>query len=699
MMHWTPPLINLRKAIQQRFTAALLCFTLLASTSTSAPNTAPAQESTHWAYQTLPSTIPLPPISNPSAARNQIDHFVFRKLGTKGLSLGSEAEPALVLRRLHLSLTGLPPSLAELDSHLADLRPDALERAVDRLLAAPQYGEHWGRHWLDLARYADTNGYNIDVGRSIWPFRDWVIAALNSNMPFDRFTIHQLAGDMLPQPTRSQRIATGFHRNTMINQEGGVDPEEDRVKTIVDRVNTTATVWLATTLACSQCHDHFYDPFSQREFFQFYAFFNNTTDRAGGEPNTDLSPVIYLPSAAQQKELDQIRHQLQNLPATETEQKQQLLTEQAALLKTSPSTLVLQEKTAPRATHIHVRGDFLNAGEEVHAALPTVLRFPQTPSAEVTNRLHLARWLVSAENPLTSRVTVNRFWQRFFGTGIVATSDDFGMQGESPTHPQLLDWLARDFVRSGWNIKHLHRRIASSATYCQSAQITPSLLRLDPENRLLARGPRFRMAAETMRDSALAISGLLQNRIGGPSVHPVQPAGFWLEFGTKGFGMEEWPTDSGAARYRRGLYTFWRRTSAYPSFTTFDAPSREHCTSRRPRTNTPLQALTTLNDPTFVETAIALGNRLMTFDGLTVSQKITRGFQLCVARKPRRQELQRLEHFLETQRIVFQEDPQAAHTLVSTATFLPTANLNVTDLAAWTILSNLLLNLDETITK
>ena len=673
----------------------------------------PPRNAPHWAYR--PVLRPhVPPVSDAASAENAIDRFVTARLHRARLSMNPPATPAVLLRRVSLDLIGLPPSLSEIDAFVADPRPDAFSRVVDRLLASPYYGEHWGRYWLDLARYADTNGYNIDVPRPIWPYRDWVIGALNADMPFDQFTIEQIAGDLLRDASRAQIIATGFHRNTMINQEGGVDPEEDRVKAIVDRVSTTATIWLGTTLACSQCHDHLYDPFPQRDFFGLYAFFNNTEDVAGGGPNTSLAPLVLLTSPEQQAELDRIRHALSKLDAKQTEALAKLRAAQAALLKSVPSTMVLKERAQRRTTRLHIRGDLLNLGDEVTPGVPSALhplrRSPESGSRP--NRLDLARWLVASDNPLAGRVTMNRHWQRFFGTGLVATSDDFGTRGERPSHPGLLDWLADEFVAAGWRIKRMHHSLVTSKTYRQSSRAELATRRtaatapyqtdhggLQQIDHLLARGPRFRLDSETIRDIALVASGLWNRQIGGPSVYPIQPAGFWLEFGTRGFGMERWPTGTGGERYRRGVYTFWRRTSVYPTFAIFDAPSREQCTVRRPRSNTPLQALSTLNDPAFIACAVALALRTMRSDVDSVSDRIVYAFRLCVSRRPRTSELARLVLLHEQLWNHYRDRVDHARALVGSTALAPVDDVDSRELAAWTMLASVLLNLDETITK
>lgn len=679
----------------------------------------------HWAYQPVSRPV-LPTVAEEAWPRNPMDHFILARLEQEDLGPSPVADRATLLRRVTLDLIGLPPDLEEVDAFLTDNHPCAYEKVVDRLLASPHYGEHWARRWLDLARYADTNGYNIDVPRSMWPYRDWVIRALNDNMPFDQFTIEQLAGDLLPGPTREQLIATGFHRNTMINQEGGVDPEENRAEAVVDRVTTTATVWLGTTFQCAQCHSHKYDPFTQREFFQFYAFFNNCSDEGGGGPEGSLAPVLHLLKPDQQHELERIRSGITALeteqmarekvqtaeqksveqnakgqsPAAEDPLKKRLeehRQREAKLLKSVPSSLVMKERSERRITRIHIRGDFLDPGEEVTPAVPAVLH--SLPPDKPANRFGLARWLVAPDNPLLGRVTVNRMWQRFFGVGIVSTSDDFGTQGEPPSHPKLLDWLAVELIASGWDVKSMHQQTVMSATYRQSSRVGPELLVRDPYNRLLARGPRLRMEAEMIRDNALAIGGLLNLKLGGPSVYPPQPPGFWLEFGTTAFGMEKWPASRGGDRYRRGLYTFWRRTTTYPSLTTFDAPSRDRCTPRRHLSNTPLQALVTLNDPAFVEANVALAGRMIKFGGSQPEARIVYAFRSCQARQPRPAEVERLLALYRKQRADFRAHPERAAALVAAAPDRLPADTDAYELAAWTVVAGVLLNLDATITK
>ena len=897
----------------------------------------------HWAY-VKPVRPEPPPVREGGRVRNDIDRFILARLQTEGLEASPPADRATLIRRLTLDLTGLPPTPAEVEAFRLDGRPNAYEQLVDRLLASPHYGERWARPWLDLARYADTNGYEADYRRSNWPYRDWVIAALNRDLPFDQFTIEQLAGDLLPEATTDQKVATGFHRNTMTNTEGGTDDEEFRTAAVIDRVNTTYTVWQGTTMACAQCHNHKYDPFTQREYYQAFAYFNQTRD--GGKT---LDPVLELPSPEQARQRTELRAKIQPLqaildtqtPALDTEQAQweakldqhyraiaggwailepaefsasngvqlerqpdqslfasvakppetsvyefvvrsplagltafrvealtderlpqhssgwsrdgefvltdfsvelrpatdvtttnesprvefdlayadfaddrfeagraidrdpksgwavgadqernrtnrfavfvakapvtpvpgsilvlrlkqesirpqnllgrfrlavsaapreahqawanvpppirPLLTrpsadrtagDQAELAKYHrsiapsldptraeiaelrkqepkdiPTTLVLEAVKEPRATHVFKRGSFLDPGEEVQPGVPFVLATPGT--AAPRDRLEFARWLVSPDNPLTARVTMNRIWAAYFGHGLVATSEDFGSQGEPPTHPELLDWLATEFVRQGWSLKAMHRLIVNSATYRQSARLTPASLEHDANNRWLARGPRFRMEAEMLRDTALAAGGLLNPAIVGPSVFPYQPDGVWA----MPYSDDKWVTQTNGSQFRRGLYTFARRSFPYAAFVTFDAPSREVCVERRPRTNTPLQALTTLNDPAFVAAAAGLARRVLDEGGETPRQRLNYAFRCVVSRKPGVEERQALLELHRRLHARFTDDAAAAQKVATAALPLGNPRADLADLATWTVIANVLLNLDEALTK
>ncbi|MBI2929702.1 MAG: PSD1 domain-containing protein [Verrucomicrobia bacterium] len=931
------------------------------------------EQKPHWAF-VKPSRSSVPAVKSARWPGNEIDRIILARLEQEGLSPSPEADRATLIRRVCLDLTGLPPTLAEVDAFLKDRSKDAYEKLVDRLLDSPHYGEHFARMWLDLARYADSNGYQVDLARSIWPYREWVINAFNRNQPFDQFTIEQLAGDVLPNATLEQKIATGFSRNTKINDEGGGDEEEYRTKAVKDRVATTATTWLGLTMMCAECHTHKYDPITQEDYYRFYAFFNSTADRGNysGDPAVAVpAPPVQHKVAYLRSRLAQVKAELaaaeKNLPAEQQawerrlagkasvwttlaltnavstggssftnlpdqsilatgvspiydtmtveaetdltgitavllevlpdpslpkngpgrwgqtgnfildefalsaapkaeasanpaslffshaqadweqqyyraehavdrnpktgwaigprfgerhfliaalkepagfaggtklgfrfehyhgnshtigrmrlsvtnerdpdalwplppgittllavpagqrtpDQRQQLAAHyrtvspairrlereifrlnqrEADLANARYTTLVMQELAQPRETHIHVRGNFLEKGKLVTPGVPAFL--PQLPASPPPNRLALARWLVDPENPLTARVTVNRLWERFFGTGLVKTSEDLGKQGEPPSHPELLDWLACEFVTPSvpvnpfnrltvksaegghdstiqrfndstvhpWDIKHIVRLIVTSTTYRQSAAATDELLAKDLYNRLLARGPRFRLDAETIRDNALAISGLLNDEIGGPSAYPLQVPNLWKEIGflRPEIGMDEWPVSTGPDLYRRALYTFWRRVCTYPTFATFDAPSRDVCVSRRPRTNTPLQALAGLNETTLLEAARVFAQRILRDGGPDPARQIDFAFRLCTARPPTKAERQRLVAFYEQQVQGFARAPQEAETLLAVGAAERPPDVDVCKLAAWMMVANVLLNLDETITK
>ena len=897
----------------------------------------------HWAY-VKPKRPEPPAIRNGRLVRNPIDRFVIARLEREKLTPSAEASKATLLRRLTLDLTGLPPSIEDLDAFLEDTSADAYETVVDRLLASPHYGERWARPWLDLARYADTNGYEKDNRRAIWKYRDWVIAALNQDMPFDRFTIEQIAGDMLPGATVDQKIASGFHRNAMTNEEGGVDPDESMYEVLVDRVNTTATVWLGSTLACAQCHNHKYDPFSQKDYFRLVAFFANADfdSRAFGDGTRFFEPRLDLASTEQeaarkeiQSEIDALEEKLKketpvlrqaqsrwelrtvtmdrtwvplqpetldatngvvltaqpdrsvlasgpnpsltsytitlrttlqgitalrletlpdpslprggpgrdayghfritgleieaspiqpigkrpaavtftNIKAddfanaftaadlldsgksartrnstpwainavrdTKRVQRQAVIVSSApfgylggteltlrihqldgtigqgvgrfrvsvttapdplvgadvparfrALFKVPaaertkaqsedlatffrsttsllaptrdaltaarkklvdlqiPSTLVMRDRSVfERPSYeLRERGSFTQKGARMFAGTPAALH-PMRDDQPV-NRLGLARWLVDTENPLVARVTVNRLWEQLFGRGLVETSEDFGSQGSAPSHPELLDWLATEFMANGWSQKKIIRTIVTSATYRQASAVTPVLLERDPYNRLLARGARFRLDAEGVRDVSLAASNLLNRKILGPSVFPLQPPGIW----NMPYNSDKWTTSDGDDRYRRSLYTFWRRTSPYPSFMTFDATSREYCTVRRVRTNTPLQALTLLNDPASFEAARALAKRMTAGASSTPAAIARFGIKVVLSREASGQEIDRLVRYFEEERQHFAAQPAAA----ADVTGLRDGSA---ELAAWTMVANVLLNLDETVTR
>ncbi len=910
----------------------------------------------HWSLVT-PTRSELPKVSDSKWPRNEIDHFVHAHLEKEGFKPSAEADKAKLIRRVTLDLTGLPPTPKEIDDFLADTSDKAYEQVVDRLLKSPRYGEHMGRYWLDAARYGDTHGLHLDNFRLMWPYRDWVIKAFNSNMPFDQFTIEQLAGDLLPEATLEQRIATGFNRCNVTTSEGGVIQEEYFVHYTVDRVATTSTVWMGISMGCVVCHEHKFDPFEMKDFYQLFAFFNSLDGPVMDGNRQDTAPVLKVATESQKAELasldgrvaelqkiitspmpdvdraqaeweksllatedgepkwitlspdkftsnggatltkleddsilaagenpakevyevvaqveangltairlegllhpsltnggagrsgnsnvvltefeaefaaeaDQekwqrikfvrawadheqsngdfkignaidgkpqtgwatagyekkenrtaifvaekpfgeggdtrlkirLRHEsiyaqhqfgrirlsvtdATNIPQTgagsapseiakllgiepakrNAQQKEKVRDhfrnvvstdptlkkardELAAarkrktdLEKSFPTTLVWKELAQPKPAFILTRGAYDKKGEPVTRNTPAALP-PLGPlkEGEIPTRLHLARWLVAPEHPLTSRVTVNRFWQQYFGVGIVETTEDFGSQGSQPSHPQLLDWLAVDFRESGWDVKRLQKLIVMSATYRQSSRISPQIAAKDPNNRLLSHGPRFRMDAEMIRDNALATSGLLIDKIGGPSVKPYQPDGIWFAVGYTDSNTARFKRDNGEALYRRSMYTFWKRTAPPPAMSTLDAPSRETCTVRRSRTNTPLAALALMNDEQFVEASRGFAQRIMIEGGKTDEERAAFAFRVATSRMPSDAELAVLIDVYKTCLKKFEMDTERATKLISVGESKPNETLDASQLAAWTMVANMILNLDETITK
>jgi hypothetical protein len=679
-----------------------------------------------WSF-VPPRRPPLPKVATwPRWPRNALDYFILARLEAEGLHPSPEADKTTLIRRLTLDLTGLPPTPVEVDAFAADASPDAYDKVVDRLLASPHCGERLAVDWLDAARFADTHGYHIDSGRDMSRWREWVINSFNRNLPFDQFTIEQLAGDLLPGAVVEQRIASGFNRNHMINFEGGAIPEEYHTAYLVDRVNTTSTVWLGLTIACAQCHDHKYDPITQKEYYQLYAFFYNVPENGLDGQKGNAAPFLKMPTPEQQQQLaalsasikqleEQVKGALPESDATQAKQLQDQLArlrrQRTELEKRIPTTMVMEEMPKPRDTYMLVRGQYDKKGEKVTASVPSSL--PPLPPGVPANRLGLARWLVDPGQPLTARVIVNRYWQMFFSTGLVKTAEDFGSQGELPSHPQLLDWLAVEFmspsrapVGSGakqpWDVKALLRLIVTSATYRQASIVSQALLAKDPENRLLARGPRLRLQAEFIRDQALAVSGLLNEEIGGHSVSPYQPPGLWEELMSrqdgKNWTAQTYEQSHGKDLYRRTMYTFWKRTSPPPTLTTFDAPDRETCTVRRPRTNTPLQALVLMNDPTYLEASRKLAERMMLEAG-DPEKRIGLAFRLALARRPMPAELAVLQKIFEKQLAVYRTDPEAALKLLSAGESKRNEQLDVAELAAWATVASVILNLDETVTK
>jgi len=662
----------------------------------------------HWAWD-KPKQAPLPQVSDQKWVRNPIDRFVLARLQQAGLKPSPQADRYTLLRRASLDLRGLPPSPAEVEAYERDTASGAYERAVDRFLADPAYGERWARMWLDLARYADSAGYGSDPLRlNIWPFRDYVIRSFNDNKPYDQFTREQIAGDLLPNATVDQKIATAFHRNTMTNTEGGTDDEEFRVAAVRDRVDTTLQVWMGLTMGCAKCHTHKFDPIAQKEYYQFFAVFNQTADADRG----DEAPLVQVPYAPVDEQIRKINTQIEGLKAQvagAAPERQKALNEEIQKLEKSrpaPATVpVLEElpKEKRRESFLLIKSNFMDRGEKVE---PGVLQaFHPLPSGAPLNRLGVAEWLVNPENPLTARVAVNRFWAQIFGTGIVETEEDFGTQGELPSHPELLDWLAVYFqIGKGekapairpWDIKAFLKLVVTSSTYRQSSQVTPDRLARDPRGRLLSRAPRYRLEAEMVRDQSLMLSGLLSRKLGGPSVYPPQPDGLWQAAFN---GQRTWTTSTGEDRYRRGLYTFWRRTSPYPSMSAFDVPSREVCAIRRIRTNTPLQAFVTLNDPVYVEAAQALARRVAKEGGATPDTRARFALRLCLCRPPGEAQIKQVVALYQSEREHYSRDTAAAKELNAGILGALPEGADPADLAAWTVIGNVLLNLDSVLTK
>lgn len=679
----------------------------------------------HWAF--VPPRRPiLPPVKDVTWPRNGIDHFILARLEREGLRPAAEAGKATLLRRVTLDLTGLPPTPQELDAFLADTSADAYHKVVDRLLHSPRFGEKLAMQWLDAARYADTNGYNNDEERTMWLWRDWVINAFNAGMPYDRFVTEQLAGDLLPGPSTQQLIATAFNRNHVLTTEGGIFEEEYRVEYVADRVHTTATVFMGLTLQCARCHDHKFDPLSQREYYQFFAFFNNLPERVVQYNKGGLSePFIKVPTAQQQARLEALRRERaaseRKLPRNDAAklvlgtsgyrglQRTMLEIDRQIdeIDKTLTAVMIMRDLPTPRQTHVLTRGQYDQPAEKVSAGTPVSLTV--LPRHVPQNRLGLARWLMQPTHPLTARVAVNRWWEMLFGTGIVETAEDFGTQGALPSHPELLDWLALEFMGeqpaatgaagtgNPWNIKGLLRTIVTSATYRQSSHASPHLRERDPSNRLLGRGPRVRLPAETIRDCALAAAGSLRDRVGGPSVKPYQPPGLWEDVSVE--RRYSYVPDKGEGLYRRSMYTFWRRTCPPPAMTAFDAPDREFCLMRRARTNTPLQALVLLNDPTYLEAARKLAERVLR-ESTADEDRLRQLHRLILSRSPDAVELKVLLGLHRSAVEHFRRAPAQAHKLLAIGESPPSASgVAEANLAAWTTIASVMLNLDEAITK
>jgi hypothetical protein len=706
----------------------------------------------HWSLIAVRRP-PLPAVKNTGWGRNPIDRFILARLEKEGLKTSPEADRRILIRRLYLDLTGLPPTPAEVDAFVADTAPRAYENLVERLLQSPRFGERLAVYWLDVVRYGDTGGYHSDNHRDLWLYRDYVINAFNRNKPFDQFVTEQLAGDLLPGATDEQKIASGFNRLLQTTEEGGGQAKEYTAKYAADRVRNTGSIFLGVTLGCCECHDHKFDPFTTREFYQFEAFFADINEVAVGR-----QPQTAFPSPAQKTRLNELTVQIQktqsalqeemkkaqpefvkwqesaqlqgfkglpgnittivNLPPAKRnpqqqqaladyyqgttpplkmlrDQKMKLDQEKTALSNAIPTTLISQS-VPPRTIRILKRGNWLDdKGEIVGPGIPQAI-VPLKVQKPRPDRLDLAKWMTAPENPLTARVFVNRLWMLYFAQGIVTTQYDFGSQGAWPTHPELLDWLAVEFRESGWDVHHLIRLMVTSSTYRQSSKLTEELKKHDPYNHLLARQAAFRVDAEFVRDNALAISGLLSPKIGGPSVKPYQPAGYWkyLNFPTR-----DWVADKGPDEYRRGLYTYWQRTFLHPSLLAFDAPTREECTAERPRSNTPQQALVLLNDPTYVEAARAFGEKILRQGGNDVESRLHYAFRHALGRKAAPGEVKVLAPLFQKHLQQYQADPKAAQALLHVGYQPTSADLPAPELAAWTSVARVILNLHETITR
>jgi hypothetical protein len=707
----------------------------------------------HWSYL-KPVRPELPAVAAAGFVKNPIDRFVLAKLREANLPPSAEADRVTLIRRLSFDLTGLPPAPGEAAAFVHDSRAEAYEELVDRLLASPHYGERLAMYWLDLVRYADSIGYHSDNPMNVAPYRDYVIRSFNQNRPFDRFTVEQLAGDLLPHATREQKVASAYNRLLQTTEEGGAQPKEYEAKYAADRVRNASTVWLGATMGCCQCHDHKFDPFSIKDFYSFAAFFADVQEAAVGRREAGL-PLPTEAQAAALKKLDEAIAPVQRVLATQTpeldaaqakwetallvrearklpknildvllvdppkrtaRQKQDLSAhfrgiapelqtararladlqrQRDALVQAIPTCLV-SVSGPQRVVRLLPRGNWLDeSGAVVSPAVPQFLPQPPGQDRRLT-RLDLARWVVERENPLTARVFTNRLWKLFFGQGLARTLDDLGSQGEWPTHPELLDWLAVEFMDSGWDVKHMVKLLVMSGTYRRTSQPTQELKDRDPFNRLFARQARFRLDAETVRDNALAVSGLLSQHVGGAGVKPYQPVGYWAALN---FPPREWQNDSGEGLYRRGLYTHWQRSFPHPSLLSFDAPSREECTVERPRSNIPQQALVLLNDPTYVEAARAFAERILRDGGPDFGSRLGWAFECALSRKPNGAEVTVLTNLFAHHAGQYAADKASAVKLLGTGAHPTPKDADIVDLAAWTSIGRVILNLHETITR
>lgn len=662
-----------------------------------------AQWTEHWSY-VPPSRPPLPEVRDASWARTPVDRFIRARLEKEGVEPAPEADRATLLRRLTLDLTGLPPEPDDVDAFLADRRADAWERRVEGLLDSPGYGERMAVFWLDLVRFADTRGYHSDNPRNVGPYRDWVIEAFRRNMAFDRFTVAQIAGDLLPDATTEDRVASCYNKLNKTTEEGGAQPGEYEAKNAADRVRNLGDVWLGATLGCAECHDHKYDPYRTRDFYSMAAFFADVREPA----IMDRDQGIPLPTPREERLLASLdarnaalRRAIEGSPSdlagvAPRQAALERLQERRKRLDGRIRRCLVTVSGPPRTVRVLPRGNWMDgSGEVVEPAIPRHFGTLRTEGRRAT-RLDLARWLTSPENPLTARVLVNRIWRLFFGEGISRLVEDLGAMGEVPDHPELLDWLAVELVESGWDVQHIVRLLVTSSAYRQVSVATDELRRRDPYNRWLARQGSWRLDAELVRDGALAVSGLLDRRVGGESAKPYQPAGYWANLN---FPKRKWVADQGTDAWRRGLYTWWQRSFVHPSLMAFDAPNREECVARRSRSNIPQQALVLLNDPTYVEAARVLAERMVREGGATPEARIRWAFRRATARTPDAEEVAILRALQERHRDAWRGDRAAAGQLVATGQAPVPDDIDAVDLAAWTSVARAILNLHETITR
>lgn len=660
----------------------------------------------HWSF-IRPEKSSFPKVKQKDWPQNAIDFFVLGKLEALQRRPSVKASKEKLLRRLSFDLTGLPPDPETIDTFLANDSSKAFEDLVDEYLASKSFGERMATEWVDLARYAETNGIHHDLERNMWPWRDWVISAFNKNMGYDQFVTWQLAGDLLPNPTYEQQLATAFNRNNRTTQECGSLDEEFRVSYVIDRTNTFGKAFMGLTVECAQCHDHKYDPISQKEYYQLFAFFNQVPEKGVTQSfpgkinhNQQSAPYLELPKEEVKKIRNYIDEQIESEYANgSTQDKDKMYRanwkeEMEAMLQ---PVMVMEEKDTLRPTYILERGLYDSPGEEVSFGTPENISGFNPDLSK--NRFGLAQWLFDAENPLTARVAVNRYWQMIFGSGLVATPDDFGSQGSIPTHPALLDWLAVEFVESGWDVKNLLKLMVMSTTYQQASSANESQLAFDPENQWLGRGTQQRLTAEMLRDQVLTIGGLISEEIGGPSVKPYQPEGLWTQVSSGGRYKRKYMTTHGKDRYRRSLYTYWKRILPPPAMVIFDAASRNQCTVKRQSTNTPLQALVLLNDPQFVEASQALAYQMMTEGGKNLKQRIDYAFRWATSRKPDLGELIILESLFNDELKEFQKYPDKADDFLNIGGFNSKENLNSQELAAYGVVANTIMNLSESLQK